>query len=159
MNLSRLSKESDLLVGAEKCCIFSISLLWWVHCSVLLSAGEAALEPATPTDWTNWSGRLAQGLAVNWTLWKLWCTVGCWTNLFILEITDHSLHQLLEGQAAPSLWFRSTATKTVNRKSFLPSAITMYNTSIWPRLSAPHAGICFFVVYFQFAHFMLHILL
>ena len=46
---------------AAGCWTFSTNLLLLVHSSMLQSAGEAASELATPTDWTNWSGRLENG--------------------------------------------------------------------------------------------------
>ena len=62
-------------------CWKSFNSLWWpVYFSLLWFVGEAALEPATPTDSSNSLRRLALWLVVNRT--PHWWRGGHWTNCY-----------------------------------------------------------------------------
>ena len=112
---------------AARCWRSFISLWWPVYFSLLWFVGEAASEPATPTDSTNWSGRLALWLAANRTLWRLWWRGGHWKNCYPSWIILSSLstsHWSDSGAPCPEGCFSFTVitTDTGNLPSILATS-------------------------------------
>lgn len=83
--MSRLCFQRKLgsLSVCRKWWRFTFNQLWRVQCTFLWSAGGAASETETPTDWLNRSGTLALWLVANQTqLWKLWWRGGHTTHYY-----------------------------------------------------------------------------
>ena len=126
--MSRLRKLRSFNVCSKMLEIFS---LWWpVYCSLLWFVWGAASEPATSTDSTNSSGRLALWLAANMTLRKLWWRGGHWKNCYPSWIIFSTLSN--------SHWSDSRAPSPEGCFSFVviitdTGNLSLHNTSAWKR--------------------------